>query len=52
MTHGVTERTSNLQYQNESGAANESFSDIFGVVIEFKVGSLTGAGGVAYPADW
>ncbi len=52
MTHGVTERTSNLQYQNESGAANESFSDIFGVVIEFKTGTLTGSGGVSYPSDW
>ncbi len=52
MTHGITERTSNLQYQNESGAANESFSDIFGVVIEFKTGTLTGSGGVAYPSDW
>jgi thermolysin len=52
MTHGITERTSNLQYQNESGAANESFSDIFGVVIEFKTGTLTGSGGVSYPADW
>lgn len=52
MTHGITERTSNLQYQNESGAANESFSDIFGVVIEFKTGTLTGSGGVLYPSDW
>jgi len=52
MTHGITERTSNLQYQNESGAANESFSDIFGAVIEFKVGTLTGSGNVSYPSDW
>ncbi|HVE56062.1 MAG TPA: M4 family metallopeptidase [Pyrinomonadaceae bacterium] len=52
MTHGVTERTSNLTYSNESGAANESFSDIFGVIIEFKSGTLTGSGGVQYPADW
>ncbi len=52
MAHGITERTSNLQYQNESGAANESFSDIFGVVIEFKTGTLTGANGVSYPSDW
>ncbi|MBA4122725.1 MAG: peptidase M4 family protein [Acidobacteria bacterium] len=52
MTHGVTERTSNLQYSNESGAANESFSDIFGVTIEFKTGTLTGSGGVSYPSDW
>jgi Zn-dependent metalloprotease len=52
MTHGITERTSDLVYQNESGAANESYSDIFGVVIEFKTGTVTGFGGVAYPSDW
>lgn len=34
MTHGVTERTSNLNYSNESGALNESMSDVFGVLIE------------------
>lgn len=33
-THGVTERTSNLTYQGQSGALNESVSDIFGVFIE------------------
>ena len=33
MTHGVTETTSNLVYRNQSGALNESFSDIFGVLI-------------------
>ncbi|MCW8930815.1 MAG: M4 family metallopeptidase [Gammaproteobacteria bacterium] len=33
-THGVTSKTSNLTYQNESGALNESFSDILGSVIE------------------
>jgi len=31
--HGVTHHTSNLTYQYESGALNESFSDIFGIVI-------------------
>jgi bacillolysin len=35
ITHGVTERTSNLVYSNESGAMNEAFSDIFGTAIEF-----------------
>jgi hypothetical protein len=35
ITHGVTERTSNLVYQKESGAMNEGFSDIFGTAIEF-----------------
>lgn len=51
MMHGVTERTSNLTYQNESGAANESFSDINGTVVEYYVGTVTGFGGVPYPAD-
>jgi len=35
ITHGVTERTSNLVYSKESGAMNEGFSDIFGTAIEF-----------------
>ncbi|GAB4131864.1 MAG: hypothetical protein Fur0041_02630 [Bacteroidia bacterium] len=34
-THGVTEFSANLVYQDESGALNESFSDIFGAAIEF-----------------
>ncbi len=34
ITHGVTERSANLVYSNESGALNESFSDIFGESIE------------------
>ncbi len=34
ITHGLTSNTGNLIYQNESGALNESFSDIFGVAIE------------------
>jgi bacillolysin len=33
LTHGVTETTSNLVYQGQSGALNESFSDIFGIII-------------------
>lgn len=37
-THGVTQFTANLTYSNESGAANEAFSDIFGTAIEFYVG--------------
>ncbi|MFD3447292.1 M4 family metallopeptidase [Microbacteriaceae bacterium 4G12] len=35
LTHAVTEKTSNLIYQNESGALNESMSDIFGTLVEF-----------------
>ncbi|MFY7794780.1 MAG: M4 family metallopeptidase, partial [Chitinophagaceae bacterium] len=34
ITHGVTQFSANLAYQNESGALNESFSDIFGEAIE------------------
>lgn len=35
ITHGLTTFTANLVYQDESGALNESFSDIFGVSVEY-----------------
>ncbi|MED2970845.1 M4 family metallopeptidase [Fictibacillus sp. B-59209] len=35
LTHAVTERSSNLVYQNESGALNEAISDIFGTLVEY-----------------
>lgn len=34
MTHGVTQYEANLTYQNESGALNESWSDVFGALVE------------------
>lgn len=34
-THLVTGNTADLEYQGESGALNESFSDMFGTAIEF-----------------
>ncbi|MFC7440706.1 M4 family metallopeptidase [Laceyella putida] len=34
LTHAVTESTANLQYQDESGALNESLSDIFGAMVD------------------
>lgn len=34
ITHGLTQNTSNLDYFGESGALNESYSDIFGTCIE------------------
>lgn len=37
MTHGVTQATANLTYSNESGAMNESMSDIFGAAAEARV---------------
>jgi len=39
LTHGVTERTSGLIYQNESGALNEAWSDIFGAMVDLKEGA-------------
>jgi len=35
LSHGVTEYTSGLIYQNESGALNEAFSDIMAAGVEF-----------------
>ena len=34
ITHGLTQYTANLDYTDESAALNESFSDIFGKVVE------------------
>ena len=40
LMHGVTQYTAGLVYKNETGALNESFSDIFGVIINnwYRVG--------------
>ena len=35
LTHGVTQYEARLQYYNEPGALNESFSDILGKAVEF-----------------
>ncbi|WP_070119637.1 M4 family metallopeptidase [Bacillus marinisedimentorum] len=34
ITHAVTERTAGLQYQYQSGALNESMSDVFGYFVD------------------
>ena len=34
MTHGVTQYTAALEYKGESGAINESISDIFGAMVD------------------
>jgi uncharacterized repeat protein (TIGR01451 family) len=44
LTHGVTERESNLIYWGESGAMNEALSDIFGEFVD-----LTNSGGTDTP---
>lgn len=35
LTHGVTDYSSQLVYENESGALNEAFSDIMATAVEF-----------------
>jgi len=47
LTHGVTEYTANLEYHNQSGALNESISDVFGSLV--KQWTLTQT---ADEADW
>ncbi|WP_273565428.1 M4 family metallopeptidase [Maribacter halichondriae] len=34
MSHGVIQNTANLEYRYQSGAINESYADIFGVMID------------------
>jgi Zn-dependent metalloprotease len=40
-THGVTDFSADLIYQNESGALNEASSDILAAAVEFHVEGLT-----------
>jgi N-acetylneuraminic acid mutarotase len=40
-THAVTEESANLYYYSQSGALNESFSDVFGEAIDLLNGSGT-----------
>ena len=54
-THGVDQYTAGLIYAGESGALNESFSDIMGTCIEFWAepdGRANYPGKVAGTADW
>jgi Zn-dependent metalloprotease len=47
LTHGVTQYTGNLNYSGQSGALNESISDVFGSLVkQFKLGQQ------AQDADW
>ncbi|MEV5737328.1 M4 family metallopeptidase [Streptomyces sp. NPDC052292] len=47
LTHGVTDHTAELEYHNQSGALNESMSDVFGSLV--KQWSLKQT---AEEADW
>lgn len=42
--HGLTQATANLIYQNQSGMLNESFSDVFGEIIDLFNGNAAFAG--------
>jgi bacillolysin/neutral peptidase B len=33
ITHGLTDKTARLEYARESGALNESYADIFGIIV-------------------
>ena len=47
LAHGVTEFTAGLEYHNQSGALNESFSDVFGSLVKQYARKQT-----ASQADW
>ena len=47
LTHGVTQFTAGLRYRSQSGALNESFSDVFGSLVKQKK-----SGEAADQADW
>src|SRR6478735_4827080 len=47
LAHGVTQYTSGLNYQDQSGALNESVSDVFGVLVKQRL-----LGQAADQADW
>ena len=54
MMHGVTERTAGLRYEQQSGTLNESFSDVFGELMEQWAGDRDSFGtpDAAKAADW
>jgi Zn-dependent metalloprotease len=46
LTHGVVAHTCNLNYRDQSGALNEHFADVFGVLTEqWKLGQTAGQAG-------
>jgi Zn-dependent metalloprotease len=52
LTHGVTEFTANLIYQNQSGQLNEAISDIFGELVDLFNGDAAFPGPPAGPLYW
>jgi len=52
LTHGVTQYTAGLFYQNQSGQLNESFSDIMGEMIDLFNGNTAFAGAPDDSIPW
>jgi bacillolysin len=52
LTHGVTDFTSDLIYQDESGALNEAFSDMMGSSMEFWAEANGREPAVSLAPDW
>ncbi|MFQ5491814.1 MAG: M4 family metallopeptidase, partial [Phycisphaerae bacterium] len=52
LTHGVTQFSANLIYQNQSGQLNESYSDVFGEMVDLFNGDAAFAGAPAGPPFW
>ncbi len=52
LTHGVTEFSANLIYQNQSGQLNESYSDVFGEMIDLFNGDAAFAGTPGGSPSW
>lgn len=52
LTHGVTQYTAELEYEFQSGALNESISDVFGTMIKQYFGGPNGTKQKAVDADW
>jgi hypothetical protein len=50
--HAITEWTADLIYQNEPGALNESYSDVFGELVDLFNGDCAFAGPPAGPPYW
>jgi bacillolysin len=40
LAHAVTDTSASLVYQDQSGALNESYSDVFGVIVEAEAGDF------------
>lgn len=47
LTHGVTQYSAGLEYKDQSGALNEHFSDVFGILVKQYKNKITAA-----KSDW